>query len=408
LVITDYDLDNVKKMDMEVKYQLFRFLAGFGRKLNRVAGYHYLAAENDVYARIFKVGMKDSPSPPPPPLSKKVINAYRNRWKPLGKDIRNIHLYNAYNFSGHSHMDIVPSNIYFSVIEPALNNRSFAVSYEDKARIDWINGDEHVPTIFTRNINGIYYASDQKVIAKNQIDLQQLLKDENDVVVKKSIEVHGGKGVMFFRRAPNGTFRSKAGDSLSLDYLEKTFKQDFLVQECVEQHEYYKKFNPSSLNTIRVMTYRSVKDDQIHILCSFFRIGAPGSRIDNCSNGGVCLCLKNDGHFVDNGLKEAGAKIKVLNGFKPFSEMERPYKIDEIWETAKKIAARHVYSRLNGFDMTIDKYGKVIHIETNTSDLGMEGIQYVIGPMFHRFTDEVIDFCKEKLKSTSYYKLHES
>ena len=120
------------------------------------------------------------------------------------------------------------------------------------------------------------------------------------------------------------------------------------------------------------------------------------------------MCLKQDGHFAEWGLKEGGVKINALNGFPPFAEMEQPYKIKEIWETAKKIAARHVYSRLIAFDMTVDKNGKVIHVETNTSDIGMEGIQYVIGPMFHRFTDEVIDYCKEKLKSTSFYQLHEN
>ena len=81
------------------------------------------------------------------PIPREFINSYSKRWKPLSKTIRTIHLENAYRFSGNYHLDIVPSNIYFSVIEPALNNRSFAVSYEDKARIDWINGSEHVSSI---------------------------------------------------------------------------------------------------------------------------------------------------------------------------------------------------------------------------------------------------------------------
>ncbi|MBI9061284.1 MAG: hypothetical protein JEZ14_04815 [Marinilabiliaceae bacterium] len=389
---------------MKIEYKFFSFLAAFARKFQRVASYHYLAAENDFYARKFSVELDKSLSPIP----REFINSYSKRWKPLSKTIRTIHLENAYRFSGNYHLDIVPSNIYFSVIEPALNNRSFAVSYEDKARIDWINGSEHVPAIFIRNINGVYYGSNQEKNPRDQIDLHHLLKDELEVVVKKSIEAHGGKGVTFFTKGLDDNFRNGKGDLLSLDYLEKELKQDFIIQKYVEQHEYYKKLNPSSLNTFRVMTYRSVKDNQIHILCSFLRIGAPGSRIDNCAKGGVCLCLKQDGHFAEWGLKEGGVKINALNGFPPFAEMKQPYKIKEIWETAKKIAARHVYSRLIAFDMTVDKNGKVIHVETNTSDIGMEGIQYVIGPMFHRFTDEVIDYCKEKLKSTSFYQLHES
>jgi len=389
---------------MELKQQLFSFIAAFGRKVHRVAGYHYLAEENDVLARQFSLGIKDQKCM----LSRQQVKAYQERWKPLGKDIRNIHLNNAYCFSGVYDPDIVPSNIYYSAIEPALNNRVFGVSFEDKARIDWINGNENVPRIFARNINGVYYDSRQKEISRKLIDLDDLLKEECVVVAKKTIDSHGGKGVILFDRTTDGVLRNLEGDVLSLDYLEELYEQDFLIQQFIEQHSFYKQLNPSSLNTFRVLTYRSVKNNKIHILYSFLRIGAPGSRLDNVTGGGILLGLKRDGHFVDFGLKKGGIKIFGLEGFPPFAEMERPYKIDEIWQMAQEIAARHVYSRLVGFDMTVDENGKVVHIETNTSDIGTEGLQYVIGPMFHKFTDEVIHYCKEKLKKLSLYKLHAS
>ncbi len=389
---------------MELKQQLFGFVAAVGRKVYRIAGYHYLAEEYAALARQFSLGIKDQKCI----LTRPQIKAYHERWKPLGKDIRNIHVNNAYCFRGVFDVDIVPSNIYYSAIEPALNNRIFGMSYEDKARIDWINGDANVPRIFIRNINGVYYDSNQQEIFSSQIDLTNLLSKEKEVVVKKTIGSHGGKGVILFDRDSNGILRSAEGDALTLDYLEKLYEQDFLIQKFVEQHPFYEQLNPSSLNTLRVVTYRSVADNQIHILYTFLRVGAPGSRVDNVSMGGMFLCLKENGCFVDFGLRMEGVKVYQLDGFPPFSQMERLHKIDEVWELAKDIAAHHVYSRLLAFDMTVDKAGQVLHIETNTSDIGMEGVQYTIGPMFHKFTDEVINHCKEKLKKVSLYKLHAS
>lgn len=389
---------------MEIKQQLFGFVAALGRKVYRIAGYHYLAEENELLARQFTLGIKDKKCM----LSRHQMKAYQERWKVLGKDIRNIHVNNAYCFRDVFDIDIVPSNIYYSAIEPALNNRTFGISYEDKARIDWINGEANVPHIFVRNINGVYYDSSQKEVSRSSIEISDLVKNEKVVVVKKTIESHGGKGVILFDRDTEGILRNTEGDVLTIDYLEKLYEQDFLIQQFVEQHSFYKQLNPSSLNTIRVATYRSVVDNKIHILYSFLRVGAPGSRIDNVSKGGMFLCIKKDGRFVDFGMRKGGVKVFKLDSFPPFAEMERVFKIDEVWQLAKDIAAHHVYSRLLAFDMTVDKNGKVLHIETNTSDIGMEGVQYAIGPMFHQFTNEVVDYCKERLKKVSLYKLHAS
>lgn len=50
-----------------------------------------------------------------------------------------------------------------------------------------------------------------------------------------------------------------------MKYLEFYFGRDFIIQECVEQSEYISQFNPSSVNTLRLSMYRSVKDNKCHI-----------------------------------------------------------------------------------------------------------------------------------------------
>jgi len=391
-------------MKTKIKYYFFFYLVAGLRIMYRLARYHYIALENELLAQKFirRNGKNHLPFP------KGVLKAYRNRWKPLGKKVSDVYIKNTFRFSGKIDMDIVPSDIYFSVIEPILNNRSYAKSYEDKARIDWINGTKHVPSIFVRNINGVYYHSNQQVIVRDQINLKKLLNGAKSIIVKKSIEAHGGSGIMVFDRDADDNFCSDTCDVLSLDFLEKTYQQDFLIQKYVDQHEFYKKFNPTSLNTLRVLTYRSVVDNQIHVIYSYLRIGGIGSRVDNVKQGGIAVCLNTDGYLMAYGLGDSPEKIYSVDGLPPFSQMDRCYKIDEIWETAKEIAAKQLYCRLVGFDIAVNASGKILHIETNTSDIGMEGDQYVIGPLFHRFTSEIIEYCKEKVKEVPLYKLHDS
>ena len=64
------------------------------------------------------------------------------------------------------------------------------------------------------------------------------------------------------------------------------YGQNFILQECFRQSDFTVRFNPSSVNTIRIGTYRDLKG-QIHILRAIMRIGANGSEVDNAHAGGM-------------------------------------------------------------------------------------------------------------------------
>ncbi|MCG8580259.1 MAG: hypothetical protein MI866_10095 [Bacteroidales bacterium] len=387
---------------MNLKYQMLRFLSAVARKTYRVLHYEHFVEQNIQLAKKFEP--KNGQVLYKPTLSE--MKSYKKKWGVFGVEVRDIYVRNASSFLGYFDDKIVPSDVQFAIIEPILNNRKFALAYEDKARIDWINKPEHIPPIYVRNINGIYYSNDKKVLEKQSIDLDGLLAGIDSVVIKKTIEIHGGKGVEMFDRNQQGQLVNDKNETLSLDLLEQKFKRDFLVQKSVEQHPFYKAFNPSSLNTFRVYTYRSVVDNQIHILYSFLRIGAKNSRVDNISNGGIFLCVK-DGQFIEKGMKIGGVVVKQVDGLKPFKDMGPLPFIDEVHNLAKELAASHYYCRILGFDLAINAQGKVMHIETNTSDIGMEGLQCALGPLFREFTDEVIDYCKSEIKPKSKYNIYD-
>ncbi|MBK3519935.1 sugar-transfer associated ATP-grasp domain-containing protein [Carboxylicivirga marina] len=387
---------------MRFKNQVLGYLATFARKAYRVLHYHHLVEQNVALAKLFQPVNGQVKYRP----NANEMQGYKKKWGQLGVEIKDIYLRNASGFLGYFDINVVPSDLYFSVIEPTLNNRKYALAYEDKARIDWINKPNNIPPIYVRNINGVFYDNNKSEISKESIDLDVLLEGKDGVVVKKTIEVHGGKGVEMFDRNAKGQMENSKGEVLSIVLLEEKFEKDFMVQKLVDQHPYYKALNPSSLNTYRVLTYRSVVDNQIHVLYSYLRIGAPESRVDNISNGGVFLCVKN-GRFAEFGLKKGGIKVERMNGSIAFKDMDKPPLLDEVFALAKELAASHYYCRLLGFDLAVNAEGKVVHIETNTSDIGIEGLQSVHGGLFHKYTDEVLEYCQTHASTTSKYKVYD-
>ena len=77
--------------------------------------------------------------------------------------------------------------------------------------------------------------------------------------------------------------------------LFKLYKKDFIIQEFVEQSEAMKKLNPTTLNTLRIMTY--LRPDDVYILSAVSRIGKPGSSTDNYSAGGILCGITQEGHL---------------------------------------------------------------------------------------------------------------
>lgn len=69
-------------------------------------------------------------------------------------------------------------------------------------------------------------------------------------------------------------------------------RRQFLVEELLGQHLRMASLNPSSVNTLRVITFRA--GDRVHLLASVLKIGN-GGPIDNFSHGGMYTMLDAEG-----------------------------------------------------------------------------------------------------------------
>ena len=72
----------------------------------------------------------------------------------------------------------------------------------------------------------------------------------------------------------------------------------YLMQAFIKQHPDMSALHPQSINTIRLLTVRSLKDGQIHIMPSILRIGTGGSIVDNTSQGGLAVGIDTETGYL--------------------------------------------------------------------------------------------------------------
>lgn len=68
--------------------------------------------------------------------------------------------------------------------------------------------------------------------------------------------------------------------------LKECKTSSYIIEEVVENADYIKEINPSSLNTIRATTFVD-GNGKVNIVSIILRVGAPGSCVDNWGAGGV-------------------------------------------------------------------------------------------------------------------------
>lgn len=327
-------------------------------------------------------------------LERKNIGAHKKRWNRFCRFV-NPKWFQAYTaISGISDIDYVPEDIFYGIIEPKLNNRNLALAYADKNSYEKYYGIKSFPRALIRNMHGLFLDHDYELVREK--DIFTILKDAPKVLIKPSIESSQGRNIEIFTKDASGLFRDPRGGCLSVEYIKKRYKDDYVVQEYIEQHRFFAQFNESSLNGVRVFTYRSVNTNKISILGTLLKFGKKGSAVDNQSAGGICSAIGENGSLNDFGTDLRGNKYYTFADGRKFSEAGEVHKIAEIKELAVKIADENYHFRLLGLDMCVDKNDNPMVVEVNNNYLGLNFHQMSGHPLFGSFTDEVIDYCASK------------
>lgn len=140
-----------------------------------------------------------------------------------------------------------------------------------------------------------------------------------------------------------------------------------IIEELIIQHEKLAEFNPTSVNTLRVVTLLC-PDGTVRVMTANLRVGNGIRYADNFHHNGIAALLNVDsGIVVTSGIDmnfnryivhpESG---KQLIGFKV------PY-WNEVIKTAKKVAKVTPTVGYVGWDVAIGKNGEIIILEGNAA-----------------------------------------
>ena len=263
-----------------------------------------------------------------------------------------------YSRTGVFTKEYVPNNLYHCELIPKANRFRFLDAYRDKNMLDFLLPGENVVHSILKNMNGYYYFEGKPVTEEEAISLCQNLEP---VIIKPSRNSEGHGIQLFSVKDGITSLGGKTVKQLFADYKNK----DFLIQEVVRQHPDMAALNPTSVNTIRILSYRSGME--ILIVYSVVRIGHKGAVVDNQMAGGISTAITKDGKldkvafsgFSKDDIVQTDTGV-VLEGYQLPS-------YDKAIEMVKRMHMKLPFFNIVGWDIAIQEDGEPILIEFNTN-----------------------------------------
>ena len=270
----------------------------------------------------------------------------------------------------------VPSSEYKNHIIGRLNVYPFHLAYNDKNMTDITLPQTHQPKIYLKNMCGYFYADGKPI---SQDEALALCGDLGEVIVKPSLTGRG-KGV---RKVTIRGGRVDGKQGLSELFAE--YYADYLIQAVIRQHADMAVLNPSSINTIRVVTYRNGME--ILPVYTVIRIGRKGMNIDNESAGGISAIIKPDGTIGKYAYGAPGVdKVELTDT----GVRLEGYKVPSFFKALELVQQSHIqlpYFNLIGWDIAIEADGQPVMIELN---LNPDLSQSANGPAFGEHTEMIL------------------
>lgn len=338
------------------------------------------------YEQTIKQSMQLCPMKPLTKGQEADIKAYFK--KHFGREVPTYWHQYLYSRNGVYSEKYIPASIYNSEIIYRLNKFQFRHAYVDKGFYDTLFPDINRPKTIIKNVNGYFYDDCHALTLEEAIDRCSNL---NEAIIKPTLEGTWGQGVKLIR-TENGMIPSL---NCSIQDLFKEYKRSFIIQERFEQHEGISKLNPTSLNTLRVMSYR--RGNEIVILYAVIRIGRKDQVIDNETAGGI----KADIDLATGKIKGVafGSPKEKLMPMTDVGTVLDGYQMpcfQKVLDLVKEMHLRLPYFNLIGWDMSVDKNGNPALIEWNRA---AELSQVAHGPAFGEYAEEILSIVKNRINT---------
>ena len=262
-----------------------------------------------------------------------------------------------YSRTGFFTKEYVPANFYHCELIPRANIHSASGVLGDKNMCDLLFPGENIVHSILKNMNGYYYFEGNPVSKEEAIDLCQNMEN---VIIKPSKESKG-HGVQLFS-VKNGVTDL---DGKTIGQLFDQYKKDFLLQKYVRQHKDMAALNPTSLNTLRILSYHSGME--VLIIYSVVRIGRSGQVIDNQCAGGISTTISKEGKLGKTAFGGyAEDNITTTDSGVVLENYQLP-SYDKAIEMVKRLHKKLPFFNIVGWDVAIQEDGEPVLIEFNTN-----------------------------------------
>lgn len=324
---------------------------------------------------------------------KKYVGKYNPYFKQWGFKVSQLDAEYYSRVSGIRANHYVTRSMAVHYIYPYLDRYDFVPAYMDKnmqKRLLGLPDDELrvlMPEEVIYNSNGVFFNGIGQELTR-EAALDTLLAYKQNTILKPSVESYGGHGVQMV-----------SGENNRQEYesLFEKYSRDYTFQKVVTQHPIMAQFNPSSVNTVRVVTYRNFSGKR-KVLYACMRFGGEGSVMDNvCSGGGYT------GVNIDTGILTDRKRYSYFIMDAPVLPNSIPSSVpcwDKIKTSALALHGRIPQLGIVGWDFTLTPDETPLLIEFNPRP-GV-GLQQAVGPMFSR--EDLDEIMRHVSKMNAYYR----
>lgn len=298
-----------------------------------------------------------------------------------------------YEVTGIRDPRFIPDTFARYVLYPFYNDVKTYEGWIDKNFFDKFLGKEHLPQTLCHKFNGHFYDADWNYYDRHNLsDLAELIAEKaggNSFVVKETKDSCAGEGVKIFDFSNSQDI---------IDFLLNDSRVEYIIQKTIIQHPFFSQFNKSSVNILRIISWKH--DGIVDVLSVSVRFGIDGSFTDVAFVDGQEIVnvvgVDNKGKINNRWIGFGGNSKAISLGVK---------EIPNFSETLRVVREAHLKLQpfnLIGWDVTIDDKDNPIIIEYNVKRPGTILYQFANGPLAGNYTSSLLSFLQNK-ELNNYY-----
>lgn len=285
--------------------------------------------------------------------------------------------------TGNYDIRYMPWDMHFCYVDPFYNDWGKAPVVDNKCSYGRLFKDTKQPEAVLYRINNIWVDADYRLISREQ--MRKAVEGKGELVIKQANDSEGGSNIFFI-----------SGENMmeQLDSACKSIKKDIIVQCAICQHDVMNYVNPSSVNTIRVISLLS--QDGVKVYSAILRMGVKDFRVDNISKGGIACGIDSDGRLRSPAYNYKGQAFYThpTTGVK-FDEVVLP-NFDKVCDLVRGAHPSIPHFRLVSWDVSVDAQGEPLLVEANLCYGELNLHQLTNGPLFGEDTEKILKEVFEK------------